>query len=656
MLCDLCKPITVAALRDNDFEHQPNLASLKASAEETNCSFCNLLWQCLVKSVQPQYIAAHLQGQKNKNENLTDFVIRLNGEILDTGQKSLNELEPSKIWVYSGTRAEFGNSGTQVYAYLELYAPRGEPAGRYLNGREVVSNPAGESCFGLIKRWLHHCEVNHGCQAKEPPLLPTRVLDVKPKHPVLRVSQGRRDHYVALSYCWGGPQKIVTTEKTFEQFTKNIDNGLSETLKNAIEITRNLNLQYLWIDALCIIQGGEDFNIESLKMSQYYGNAYFTISAGCAASSQDGFLASRPLPSATPCKLDYNRPPFREVDVLFPTPLGSVFVCLPPSKAIGPLETRAWTFQEKILSRRELLYGHEQISFRCLERQIFENGTSSIRQQIVPYPDVGGLDQKPLAEQKAVLLRRWYKMLESYTRREMTNPADKLTALAGIAQVIHQTLQCKYLFGLWEDDIIRGILWTTNVLRYSKDWAEALRRPLADRAPSWSWASVEGHVSHYQRIESLYLDPKYHRIIILGHDFQQNSFDPIRSVKPIARELRVRGVLKSVQRTARSVLQYRDQSPEPWWRFKHPRMFLLEPVQSIPPKETCSNSPQVVVGLGLLDVPDEPLPDLFCMRVIADYGLILVSNAKGGYKRVGTFNVEDKTWFDHGDPEDIILT
>lgn len=531
----------------------------------------------------------------------------------------------------------------------------GDPAGRYLNGREVVSNPAEDSCFGLIKRWLHHCDVNHGCQAKEPPLLPTRVLDIKPKPPVLRVFQGRRDHYAALSYCWGGPQTVVTTQWTFEQFTKRIDDGLSETLQNAIEITRNLDLQYLWIDALCIIQGGEDFNIESLKMSQYYGNAYFTISAGCAASSQDGFLAIRPQASAAPCKLDYYRPPLKEVDVLFPTLVGSVFVCLPPSKDIGPLETRAWTFQEKILSRRELLYGQEQFSFRCLERQIFENGTSSIRQQIVPYPEVRGLDQKPLAEQKAELLRRWYKMLESYTRRELTNPADKLTALAGIAQVIHQTLQCKYLFGLWEDDLIRGIMWTPNILHYSKGWDEALRRPLTDRAPSWSWASVEGHVSHGQRTESMYLNPKYHRITILGHDFQQNSFDPIRSVKPLSLELRVRGVLKSVQRGARHFSQYRDQSPKPWYRFRHPAMFLLEPVLSIPLKETGSSSPSVVVGLGLLDVPDEPLPDLFCMRVIDEYGLILVSNARGEYKRVGTFNVEDKTWFEQGNPEDIIL-
>lgn len=126
MLCALCEPITIADLRDNDYEHYPNLASLKASAEETKCDLCILLWQCLVRSILPMNIAAHLQGKETRNENLTDFVIRLTGEILDMGQPSLNELNPSKIWVYSGTKAGFGMVGTSVYAHLELYAPRGE--------------------------------------------------------------------------------------------------------------------------------------------------------------------------------------------------------------------------------------------------------------------------------------------------------------------------------------------------------------------------------------------------------------------------------------------------------------------------------------------------------------------------------------------------
>lgn len=535
----------------------------------------------------------------------------------------------------------------------------GGQAARYVNGRKVVSSPTEDSRFRMIKQWLDYCNKNHNCQEKEPPILPTRVLDVRSKDPVLRVCQGRRDHYVALSYCWGGPQKATTTKETIEKYTKKVDlDELSQTLKDAIEITRRLNLQYLWIDALCIVQGGEDFNIESLKMAQYYGNAYFTLAAGCSACSGDGFLANRPSPLAIPCELDY----YRYVDGL-PTvsPLGSVFACLPSSKEVGPLETRAWTFQESILTRRMLLYGREQISFRCLERQTFENGTSFLHQQTVPYLNVRGQNLKPLAEQKLELLRRWYQMLELYTRRHMTNPADKLTALAGIAQVLHDTLKCKYIFGLWEDDMIRGMLWTTNTKHYSREWAKPLRRSVEVRAPSWSWASVEGHVTvdHLERTESKYRNPNNHRILIVGHEFEKSSFDPIRSMKPVSFELKVRGVLKGVQRGERQLSKYQPGGYQPGgssYRSLHPKTILLEPVGMAPATGSGPNTHPVVIGLGLLDLPDEPLQCSFCMRLNIERGLILVSNTKGGYRRVGTFLVEDETWFENGDPEEIRLT
>lgn len=139
MLCDLCKPITIKCLRDNEYEHHPNLASLKISAEETKCGFCNLLWQCLVESVDPRNIAAHLQGQLNEGETLTDFKIRLQGVILDMGQPNPNALEPSMIWVYSGASGAFGIRGTQVYSSLEVYAPLGEINAVEVTGHDLIS-------------------------------------------------------------------------------------------------------------------------------------------------------------------------------------------------------------------------------------------------------------------------------------------------------------------------------------------------------------------------------------------------------------------------------------------------------------------------------------------------------------------------------------
>jgi hypothetical protein len=80
-------------------------------------------------------------------------------------------------------------------------------------------------------------------------------------------------------------------------FTRaSLDNGLPSfpiqnlptTLRDAITICRNLNFQYLWIDALCIIQDsllGEDWVIEFGKM---YGNAALTIAASGAQDTSEG--------------------------------------------------------------------------------------------------------------------------------------------------------------------------------------------------------------------------------------------------------------------------------------------------------------------------------------------------------------------------------
>ena len=53
------------------------------------------------------------------------------------------------------------------------------------------------------------------------------------------------------------------------------------------------------------------------------------------------------------------------------------------------------------------------------------------------------------------MLRQWYPMLQKYTRRQRSNPYDKFTAIAGIAQRAYQLIGRRYLFGLWETDVIR---------------------------------------------------------------------------------------------------------------------------------------------------------------------------------------------------------
>ncbi|KAK3316863.1 heterokaryon incompatibility protein-domain-containing protein, partial [Apodospora peruviana] len=111
-----------------------------------------------------------------------------------------------------------------------------------------------------------------------------------------------KGNYCALSYCWGpkgGKSHMLTT-------TENVDHHLSngmevsrlpKTFQDAVVITRELGVRYLWIDALCIIQGDKaDWAAESARMADVYGNAYLVIAASGAADPCEGSF-SRRLPS-----------------------------------------------------------------------------------------------------------------------------------------------------------------------------------------------------------------------------------------------------------------------------------------------------------------------------------------------------------------------
>lgn len=74
--------------------------------------------------------------------------------------------------------------------------------------------------------------------------------------------------------------------------------------------------------------------------------------------------------------------------------------------------------------------------------------------------------------------------------RKLTYPSDKLPAISGLAAHFGSfLLGVNYLAGIWECGLIDALCWNLtsfdNVPRY---------RPEEYRAPSWSWASVDGEV------------------------------------------------------------------------------------------------------------------------------------------------------------------
>ncbi|KAK5659383.1 hypothetical protein OQA88_1476 [Cercophora sp. LCS_1] len=135
-----------------------------------------------------------------------------------------------------------------------------------LGSRPFTDGSASLEAYALIRDWIDDCTATHsGCHQEPDTELPTRVLDVGGE----QFSDVRlcipRDHgvsvgrYAALSYCWGTVPCLKTTTDTLSAHAQNIPfHALPGTIQDAVRIARTLGLPYLWVDALCIIQGSDE--------------------------------------------------------------------------------------------------------------------------------------------------------------------------------------------------------------------------------------------------------------------------------------------------------------------------------------------------------------------------------------------------------------
>ena len=105
--------------------------------------------------------------------------------------------------------------------------------------------------------------------------------------------------------------------------------------------------------------GNEDFNREGLRMQDYDGNSSLTILAGSASDRNHGFLEARRggLQNALPSiPFEYTRHDGSKAR--------HIYAELYSSYQVGPLEQRAWTLQEDILSPRLLIFGKYQMGYK----------------------------------------------------------------------------------------------------------------------------------------------------------------------------------------------------------------------------------------------------------------------------------------------------
>ena len=327
--------------------------------------------------------------------------------------------------------------------------------------------------------------------------MPARVIDVGDPNgiaePYLLDYSRSNGPYIALSHCWGELIIITTTTETLDQHKKQIPlNRMSKTFQDAIHITRSINVRYLWIDSLCIIQDDyQDWDRESPKMGYIYMNAIVNIAAASAKNGDGGCLTSQTLVKDISIPFDPDNS----------SVAGRVYVRNPlkhfgETVNDGPLNQRAWVEQERLLSRRTLHCTKDQLHWECHESCESEDGTVIIpANRTKSRLSFGNPSSFPLLERDSdSVYRRWYDVIADYSSQKMTQASDKLPAISGLASLVANYTGDQYLAGLWRKDLEYGLLW-----RASRADAPRLIRPSSWRAPSWAWAALDGGITFEAR-------------------------------------------------------------------------------------------------------------------------------------------------------------
>lgn len=421
------------------------------------------------------------------------------------------------------------------------------PNAPYIGGVKEVSESSGDAaCFDLAARWLKECKDKHRiCQVAGDSPLPTRVIDVGVdgiREPFLVETNGATGPaYVALSYCWGWweehpPMKTLKLdvpefglEANYSEHLRAIKFGsMPKTIQDAVTICRKLGIQYLWVDALCIVQHDiEEWSVESGKMCQVYSNAALTISATHAGGSSAGIFGPQAFGAQKKCLGDL--PDGRTVyarrslgkfhdqcdwGLLFRVPSWANASNSGPV-VTEPLAARAWCMQESLLSNRLLHYTSDEMVWECNEAQWCECGFGSATtvqmmdenpNVVLRRPDVVPIHN---LDENFFLRTMWSNYLHPFTRRGITDGQDKLPALSGLARQFSDALSRRfgrtptYLAGLWgEEFLMRSLLWFVSFRdpwwRHKEKHLDGVYNPKRSavwRAPTWSWMSLDAPIS-----------------------------------------------------------------------------------------------------------------------------------------------------------------
>ncbi|OWY55930.1 HET-like protein [Alternaria alternata] len=311
--------------------------------------------------------------------------------------------------------------------------------------------------------------------------------------------------YATLSHCWGRDPFFMLTNQTKNRLTSGILTSiLSQTFQDAIAVAKSLEIQYIWIDSLCIIQDSkQDWEEQAPLMDEVYSRALLCIAATASAKSSSGCFRTREASSRVTC----------EVKTSWDDRPNGVYQIYnervwPNTFEDQPLISRAWVVQELLLPPRILYFNSNQIFWQCYDKHACEELPTHINVEWMVWQQENDFkfstydhhhrsltgDRASPIIRKNEFMHNWHIILMRYTKCRLTFLKDKLVAISGIAKLFREPLSDTYCAGLWIRRMPTELLWTRGIWDLPKP---ALPKAKLDsyQAPSWSWASMDGPVT-----------------------------------------------------------------------------------------------------------------------------------------------------------------
>ncbi|KAK4893809.1 hypothetical protein LTR27_007834 [Elasticomyces elasticus] len=440
-----------------------------------------------------------------------------------------------------------------------------EPSGTS-SSRDTCEHDTSARLHPQVRQWLLECNMNHtSCRAAVPersPSLspPARLIAIdKELYTNLQLIDTAKDMvrgpYTTLrqvlqhalfmwipngllnSYCWGPrqdehPPKLTTSTRVGYENRIDFD-ALPKTFQEAIELTAALDIYYIWIDSMCILQddGGDDFRMQAPLMEKIYGGSYCNIAAANSRNCSQGL--------------------YRATRLQQPAQVVPVWGATNADYAV--LRSDLW--EERLLAPRVLHFAAGQLFWQC--RSL--TACSLLPRGFPPVLDDASRTERewmrllsrhktsspPTLDSSRELYDAWRSIVQAYSLCSLTRSSDKLPAIEGVANAIMHATGDEYCAGLWRKDLVEQLAWRVRMDLSTKPLQ---RDRIPYRAPSWAWPSVDSVVEVPEKRSAT----RNHVAKIL--ELNQNSLLTTESSSTIDRTtLRLRGHIFQLMFVLRSL-------------------------------------------------------------------------------------------------------